>query len=211
MKLPESVKEIRRRFLEKFPVPQIHEGMANESGEHFEQRVREWTTMFAEQVRYLLPDGGWGCKNAGGGRPRSKDVLAHINREDGKLIGWDLFIGTGTGRPQLAEDPDSMDLTGQVFEPVNPVNHLATTDVTIPEPTIPAPPVGNPPTREVLERLASIEAVLGGMLEVMNLFNDRLRDLRVVVDRVEANQEQLVYQGSVCRLGGAGKLFPVKL
>lgn len=204
MKLPESVKEIRRRFLEKFPVPQ------GEPGEHFEQQVRDWTTMFAEQVRFTLPDGGWGCKNAGGGRPRSKDVLAHIGREDGKLIGWDLFIGTGTGKPRLAEDPDSMDLTGQVFEPVTGINHLDTPDVVVPAPDVPAPPVGNPPTsddqfvRQVLANQVVMLVTLDGLIAVMAEFNKTL-------GRVESNQEQLVYQGSVCRLGGAGKLFPVKL
>lgn len=202
MKLPESVKEIRRRFLEKFPVPQ------GEPGEHFEQQVRDWTTMFAEQVVFETRDRAFGCKNAGGGRSRSKDVLAAtFVPQGGTLIGWDLFIGTGTGKPRLAEDPDSMDLTGQVFEPVTGINHLGTPDVVVPIPDVPAPPVGNPPTSGYEE----VKTALLGLITVMQSFNDELSRVQETLRRVESNQEQLVYQGSVCRLGGAGKLFPVKL
>lgn len=116
MKLPEQIKSIRTRYLQRFPVPQ------GEPGEAFEERARQWSIAFAEQVAF--EQGAlWGMKRADPNRPISKDTIAFY-ADDGIIRIWDLLIGTGTGRPRLAEDPDAQDLRDQVFVRVTPTNHL---------------------------------------------------------------------------------------
>lgn len=116
MKLPDSVKDIRARYIGKFPIPQ------GPMGEEFEETARQWSIAFAEQVNFELPGQGWGMKRADPNRPISKDTIAL--QANGRLLIWDLLNGTGTGRPQLSPDPDSEDVTGQFFVGYAGVNHL---------------------------------------------------------------------------------------
>lgn len=130
MQLPDSVKNIRTRYVAAFPVPQ------GAPGEAFEDTARQWSIRFAEQVAYEQGP-SWGMKRADPNRPISKDTIAQS--VDGHLLIWDLLTGTGTGSPRLNENPESEDITGQVFVPVTPTNHLGT-PAPAPQPT-PAPSV----------------------------------------------------------------------
>ena len=116
MQLPDAVKQIRARFITAFPVPQ------GAPGEEFEERARQWTIRFAEQVAFDLPNQGWGMKRADPNRPISKDTISKL--EGGRLLIWDLLTGTGTGMPRPVENPESEDITGQVFVDVQATNHL---------------------------------------------------------------------------------------
>jgi hypothetical protein len=127
MKLAAEIKTVRTRYVAVFPVPQ------GEPGPAFEEQVRQWSIRFAEQVAYDVPGQGYGTKRASPTRPISKDSLAR-NAGD-TLLSWDLLIGAGTGQPRLIDDPDSKDITGQVFVRVTPTNHVAG-----------APPPPDPPT-----------------------------------------------------------------
>lgn len=133
MQLPASVKAIRAAYVSRFPVPQ------GAAGEAFEEVARQWSIRFAEQVAHDIPNQGWGMKRADAGRPISKDTIAqqHIS---GRLVIWDLLLGTGTGTPTLVDEPHGEDVTGQVFVAVTPRNHLGTT----PAPVPPQPPAPSP-------------------------------------------------------------------
>jgi hypothetical protein len=106
-----------RRFEARFPVPQTPGG-----GDDHEERCRQWSIQFAEQVAFEHGQ-EYGVKRAGPGRPISKDSLARqVSRS--VIWSWDLLIGTGTGTPVVAEHPEWHDISDQLFEPVTPVNHL---------------------------------------------------------------------------------------
>lgn len=75
----------------------------------------------AQQARWACGE-SWGWKRADSGRPLSKDAIAQV-QPDGKLFAWDMFKGSLPREPWA--DPDAMDITGQVFVPVEPFNWLA--------------------------------------------------------------------------------------
>ena len=106
-----------------------------------EQR-RAITQKIAEQCRFELGP-NWGWKRADPGRPLSTDVFC--TKEP--FIGWDWSIPSG-----IASFPSSIDLTGQVFVTVQPVNHLDIPD------TVPTRPT--PGTPDLEARLKAIEAEL---------------------------------------------------
>lgn len=110
MKLPDDVKATRDRYVETFPLWVMDPGPAAE------ERARTWTLGFVSQVVYEHPGQGYGSKRADPGRPISKDALAQ--QQGATLLGWDLMTGAGGGSPTLNDDPDSMNITGQVFEPI---------------------------------------------------------------------------------------------
>jgi len=136
MKLSQQVKDIRTRCIAKFGLPRGTE-------QSIEDIARAWAIAFAEQVCFELPGQGYGVKRASATRPIGKDTLAQ-EQDGGRLVCWDLFTGTGTGTPTLNEDPDSLDITGQVFVPVQSVNHLG---MVIPTPQPPVDPTPLPPAQ----------------------------------------------------------------
>lgn len=146
MKLPAVVKNIRDRFVTAYPLPF---GMP---GPEFEERVRQWSIRLAEQVRFETNDPAWGVKRADPGRPIGKDTIARF--EEGRLLIWDLCLGAGTGAPRLNADPDSEDVTGQVFIGVAPVNHLKV------EPPRSAPAPQEAPAPQNAQALAAVMAKL---------------------------------------------------
>lgn len=97
---------------------------------------RSLTKLMAEQIRFELgPE--WGTKSAGTGRPQSKDSIARLT--NGHLFGCDWQNG-GTKEPfGTISCPE---LPGQIFIPVDPVNHLtqAPPVVALPPPVVVGPP-----------------------------------------------------------------------
>lgn len=152
MKLPASVKAIRARWIAAKGLPQIHDG---ESDEAWTDRLRSWSVGFCEQVAHELPGQGWGTKRGDSGRPLAKDSIAQ--QQDGKLFGWDLLTGSGTGHPGLNDDPDSEDITGQYFETrpefFNPQDRLGVGPVD-PKPT-------DPPSSDLAGFIQDVRASLG--------------------------------------------------
>lgn len=124
MPLPQAVKNIRARYLAKFPLPQ------GDPSPEQEEICRQWSIRFAEQVAFELPGQGWGVKRADPGRPIGKDSIARQLAAEGVLLCWDLMTGAGTGRPALNDSPSSEEITGQFFETraefFKPTNHLGT-------------------------------------------------------------------------------------
>ena len=147
MQLPVEVLDLRTRYVAHFPVPR------GEPGAAFEAEARAWSIRFADQVAWSLPDQGWGMKRASTSRPISKDTIARW-APPGVLLVWDLLLGTGTGHPRLVMNPESQDVTGQVFVSVTPRDHLAP----IPHLPLPPGPLPNPvsvcPCRDEIELLA---------------------------------------------------------
>lgn len=164
MQLPDAVKQVRSRFMAAFPVPQ------GTPGEEFEERARQWTIKFAQQVAFDMPNQGWGMKRADPNRPISKDTIARLDA--GRLLIWDLLTGTGTGMPRPVDDPESQDITGQLFVEVVATNHLKGI---VPTQGVVPPPEPRPEPKPLVatktdaalmvEHLAAIRATLEAVLK----------------------------------------------
>jgi hypothetical protein len=157
--LTQEVKNIRDRYVASFPVPQ--KATPGNADDAFENVCRAWVKGLAEQVRFETHDASWGVKNAGGGRPQSKDSLT-MQVVNGSLLNFDLLSGVGTGKPTLVPNPWSVDITGQQFMPVQPVDHLGTaTQPPAPLPASPSTPgVDLAPLQNELAALAARNALI---------------------------------------------------
>lgn len=178
MKLPDSVKAIRSRYVAAFPIP------TGAPGEQHEENVRQWSIRFAEQVAFEQGP-QWGMKRADPNRPISKDTIA-LN--DGRLLIWDLLLGTGTGNPRLLDDPDSEELVGQVFVVVQPKNHLGTPQQPPPVPPTP-PPAPCPPV--------DLSAVINGLAEIRS----EQAAQRALIEALKLTVQFPVYRGSLFGYG----------
>jgi hypothetical protein len=109
MKLPQRATDVIRELYERNKP--LAQGDDNQR--------RALTKIIAEQICFDLGP-TWGTKRADSGRPPSKDAIAQ-KQPDGKLFSWDWQNGA-TREP--IDDPDHVDITGQVFIEVAPVAHL---------------------------------------------------------------------------------------
>lgn len=192
MQLPDNVKAIRARYVAQRPVPQ------GAPGDAFEEEARQWSIAFAEQVAFELNNPLWGMKRADANRPISKDTIAFYADDDGVIRIWDLLTGTGTGSPRLNENPESEDITGQVFVPVTPTNHLgAVTPPTLP----PLPPADLGPVMAYLSKLGDkidmthghIEAVNTSVRSMGDLVNALIQQQQQVIDRLTALETREIH------------------
>jgi len=183
MQLPAEVKAIRARYVAKFPVPQ------GAPGEAIEEQVRQWSIGLAEQVAYEIPGEGWGTKRADPNRPISKDGLARQDDEDrgGRLWIYDMVTGAGTGAGRLVENPEAEDITGQVFVPVTPRNHLGDVVTTLP----PIVPVDLGP---VIAYLSKIDAKLDTLPGRVDVVDASIGDTRHAVESLGQLMNALVGQ-----------------
>jgi hypothetical protein len=174
MKLDPRVRALLIQFAAKFPVPQTPGG-----GEAHEERARQWSIRFCEQVDFSLPGEGYGTKRADSGRPFSKDTISQ--QRDGEMVTWDLLVGTGTGEPSLNLDPHGEVTTGQVFVPVAAINHLG---ASVPEPTPTPNPTPTPPAagcncaeqlEALTEHLMMLPANLASLVE--QIIEEKLSEL----------------------------------
>ena len=78
---------------------------------------RAWALKAAQQLAFSI-DQAWGSKRAGEGRPLTKDAVARYVGQT--LCGWDLVNGTTRA---LTFGPGA-DISGQVFFPVDPIDHV---------------------------------------------------------------------------------------
>lgn len=147
--LPSAVKQRIKDFTAKFPIPQ-----GNPSDPTWDDTIRTYTLKICSQI---TNDFGvsYGAKRADSGRPISKDSLAFTPSADG-LWSWDLFIGTGTGQPRLADEPSFNDIPDQVFVAVTPHDYIGGT---APGPD-PIPPVDGGDHELILAELALINQKL---------------------------------------------------
>jgi hypothetical protein len=150
-KLSTDAQALIRRFAEKFPVPVS------------EDDCRTWVHQLAQQFRFSYGP-AWGHKRADPGRPLSSDVIAY--QSGAVFVGYDVILDAGTPDRRLVTDGDSIDLTGQVFVPVEPVDHLGdTVPAPQPDPTPQPTPTPEPcacrfaatDLTAVLERLEALE------------------------------------------------------
>lgn len=173
MQLPDSVKDIRARYVARFPIPQ------GAPGPEIEEQVRQWSIRLAEQVAYELPNQGWGTKRADPNRPISKDGLAWRDDEDrgGRLWIFDMVTGAGTGNGRLVENPEAEDITGQVFVPVTPTNHLGA-----------APKPSAPPAQPLADLVAVVQA-MSNLTSKIDTLQRRVEDIAVSCGRIEAQAQ----------------------
>lgn len=91
---------------------------------------RVFARRVAEQFAFSFPGEGWGSKDAGGGRPPTKDVVARLR--NGVLDGWELVDGAS----RSVKCNDHITLDGQHFIAVQPIDYLSSA----PPPPPPPPP-----------------------------------------------------------------------
>ncbi len=130
MHLPSAVLATRDRYVAAFPL------WSMPAGEAAEMRAREWTLGLIAQVGWEHDAQGYGSKRASADRPLSKDGMAQ--QIGATLVVYDMLSGAGTGNPSLNANPESQDITGQIFEFVQPYDVIGG-QPTPPEPT-PVPP-----------------------------------------------------------------------
>lgn len=130
-----------RDFADAFEIPQR---TAVESEENFFNRCRAWCLKLAQTMKAQLPSSGeWGVKSASPTRPQSKDSIALRTPED--QLSWDIFLGTGTGKPKLADEPECHDISDQHFMAVVAKDWLGGSTPEPPEPPTPNPCPPCPP------------------------------------------------------------------
>jgi hypothetical protein len=110
---------------------------------------RRLTMLFAQQARFELGP-NWGTKRASPTRPLSADAICTQD----PFVGWDTQIAGGV----IAQFPESIDLAGQVFVPVDPVDHLRTSTPPVSEPTGGGGETTPPAADRTAEILAAIQA-----------------------------------------------------
>lgn len=133
MQLSDEAKLVIQAYAKRFPLPT----------EPNEAAFQNWTHCLCQQLKYSLPNDGWGHKSASPDRPHSKDCIALQS----PFIGWDIILGAGDVGATLSLNGDSIDLTGQFFEPVEAFNHLG----------IPTEPPVDPPVEPPTEPPVSVE------------------------------------------------------
>lgn len=107
---------------------------------------REYALKVAQQFAFSFPAEGWGSKDAGGGRPQTKDVVARLR--NGVLDGWELVDGA----TRSVKCNDHITLDGQHFIQVDPHDWLGAGET-------PPPPPGDFVTRQQFETaLSALEA-----------------------------------------------------
>lgn len=149
--LPAAVHNTVNRFAAAFPVPQ-----GNPADPTWDDQLRSWTLKLCSQVCFSH-GAAWGAKRADPNRPISKDSLAFVP-ESNALWGWDLLIGSGTGKPTLAPEPGFNDIPEQVFVSVIPHDYLGGQ----PEPG-PDPEPGDDALALILAKLNDMDAKLDAM------------------------------------------------
>jgi len=82
--------------------------------------ARTWTWNLAEQFHYSFPKEGWGTKQADATRPQSTDCIC----TKVPFTGYDVIISQGAPTQTLAHYPEPINLTGQIYLAVQPVDHL---------------------------------------------------------------------------------------
>lgn len=173
------------RFAEKFGIPK---GTGEEA-------ARQWAHKLAEQFCFSFGT-SFGHKSAGPGRPHSADAIAV--REGGKLYGWDVLRDAGGPDCQLVERPGTIDLTGQLFEVVSAVNHLAA----------PAPPPPPPPSTECKFTPCTCQAQPCLAPQVLADLKVQLADISLKLDELLAdNHKERTLKG--LRFVGEGRLSGV--
>ena len=100
-------------FARAFPPP---------AGPGQDDACRAWTRRLAEQFAFEFPAEGWGHKSGDPTRPPSTDVIATRR----PFVGFDVIGNQGTEGWTLIANPGRIDLTGQTFIEVTPVDHLGT-------------------------------------------------------------------------------------
>jgi hypothetical protein len=150
MRLTPDQQALVERFAARFPLPAYDPATPPEQ---LEQRCREWTGRLAQQVRFVYGP-LWGHKRADPGRPLSADTIAYQNGPT--FLGWDLIISVGTPEQRLNVQAESIDLTGQVFVAVEPIDYLGTTPP-------PEPPTPDPACRFVATDLTSVRNAIAAL------------------------------------------------
>lgn len=121
---------------------------------------RVLTRKIAEQICYEFGV-DWGTKASSSTNPQSKDSISF--RSPNKLENWDWQNGT-TRKPQVTAGEPGVNITGQYFIEVRPMNHLADTT------ELPPPPNGNGDEghEEIMLKLNEMQNQLNTMQQTLD-------------------------------------------
>lgn len=116
---------------------------------------RQLQTLICEQARYELGP-QYGAKKADSGRPRSKDAIAFLDGD--VLYAADCFNGS-TRKPSVPGE--FTEIPGQVFDPVQAIDHLG--HVTVPTTGTPVPSSPSSPGAAIDAALVALKAECEGL------------------------------------------------
>ena len=161
MKWLPRIQEILQTLADEHPT-----WVADDSGPAPSPRFR-LNEKFAQQVCHEFGP-SYGLKRADPGRPISSENLA---RQMGPtLIAWaweNKHDGT------VDDFPESEDITGQTFVPVQPVNHLNTPQEHEPDPGTPPPSPGTPSTPPAGVDIMPVLVALAELKGIVEQLRDR--------------------------------------
>lgn len=155
--------DLLQAYVNKFGLPELDD-----------DKARDWTRELAEQFVFSFPNEGWGHKSGGGSRPPSTDVIAR--QCCGGFWGYDLILNQGIPSQSLIPRPGVLNLAGQAFITVSPVNHLGSS-TTVPPVVI--PPITQPPVNltPILERLSVLEKQVSEQLNLISNLTTKIAQL----------------------------------
>lgn len=193
MRLTEPQQSVANDFHNRFGLPAWNS----------DEDARHWTRRLCEQMHFSFPNVGFGHKAGGGGRPPSTDVLAL--RKGNIFVGWDVIPNQGRQNQSFDAGGESVDLAGQEFIPVEPINHLQTTGGGNPDPDPDPDPKPLPvdlsslhqkldalmlQNQNLSTRLGSVEQVVGSLSDVPGMINDTREHVKMVLNFV-VSQDRL--------------------
>ena len=148
MRLPDRIEAIRQALLSQYALP-YNAAPSPSKDEAF----RQWSLRFAQQAVYSEPGDGWGAKRASPLRPLSKDTIAQ--QVGDRLYCWDLFSGVSSSTTSIVAIPESLDITGQYYDP----------EASVPKDSLnnAFPPDGGgpiPPDPDLVGRVTALEKLL---------------------------------------------------
>ncbi len=178
MRLTTDQQGLIAQFAERFPLPSTDPQIPLDQRE---QACRDWTHRFAQQFRFAY-GATWGHKRADPGRPLSSDVIAFW---DGRqCLGYDVIVNAGVPGQTLNANPDPIDLTGQTFVVVEPVDHLGGTPGPSPDPVpTPQPAAWQFQPTDMGPFVTAIEALTARMALLEAAVDDQVPDPPVTFPR----------------------------
>jgi hypothetical protein len=142
---------------------------------------RALMTLIGEQLAYDLGP-SYGCKDGGGGRPRSKDAIGYL-APDGTVYAADCFNGA-TRKPAV---PDHFEESaGQHFESMQPIDHLGAGKGTAPEPD---------PTAhggDFVRAAEGLQNLVDSLVSMVATLAEKIRDQDAVIAALEGRKPAAV-------------------
>jgi hypothetical protein len=169
------------------------------------EAAREWTFNLAEQFAFSFPNENWGTKRASPTRPPSTDVICIKS----PFEGWDVIRNQGIPSQTLNNlvGHYGESLTGQVFIPVKPIDHIGPSNpIPEPEPEPEPKPCPEPPLIQPLKPILDKDLLIiadrmqlkapsdyGGIVNAGSYFGQRVQAGYSVEDAMKETMDWITH------------------